>query len=37
MTSNMDILRIIAIFVLGMAVGMANFVFGLTYGKEKKK
>jgi hypothetical protein len=37
MTSNMDILRILAIFVLGMVIGMANFVFGMYYGKEKDK
>lgn len=36
MTSNIEILRILAIFVLGMATGMANFVFGMYYGKEKK-
>jgi putative Mn2+ efflux pump MntP len=37
MTNNIEILRVLAIFILGMAIGMANFVFGMYYGKDKKK
>jgi hypothetical protein len=34
--SNIVELKVIAIFVLGMVIGIANFVFGMYYGRKEK-